>query len=42
MREWLYSLDGTDTGTVIFPDNNDALFIENHHAVMATLTYLFY
>ena len=42
MREWLYSFNGTDTGTVIFPDNNDALFIENRHAVMATLTYLFY
>ena len=41
MREWLYSFDATDTGIVVFPDNNDALFIENHHAVVGTLNYLF-
>ena len=41
MREWLYSFDSTDTGIVVFPDNNDALFIENHSAVVASLNYLF-
>jgi len=41
MREWLYSFDSTDTGIVVFPDNSDALFIENHHAVMASLNYVF-
>jgi len=41
MREWLYSFDATDTGTVVFPDNSDALFIENHHAVVVSLNYLF-
>jgi hypothetical protein len=40
-REWLYSFDSTDTGIVVFPDNSDALFIENHHAVMASLNYVF-
>ena len=37
----MYSFDATDTGIVVFPDNNDALFIENHHAVVGTLNYLF-
>ena len=41
MREWLYSFDSTDTGIVVFPDNSDALFIENHHAVMASVNYVF-
>jgi hypothetical protein len=41
MREWLYSFDATDTGIVVFPDNSDALFIENHHAVMISVNYLF-
>ncbi|MEI6167575.1 MAG: hypothetical protein WCS52_10295 [bacterium] len=41
MREWLYSFDSTDTGIVVFPDNSDALFIENHHAVMASINYVF-
>ncbi len=41
MREWLYSFDSTDTGIVVFPDNSDALFIENHHAVTMGITYLF-
>ena len=41
MREWLYSFDATDTGIVVFPDNNDALFIENQHAVVASLNYSF-
>ena len=41
MREWLYSFDSTDSGIVVFPDNSDALFIENHHAVMGSLNYVF-
>ena len=41
MREWLYSFDSTDTGIVVFPDNSDALFIENHHALVASVNYLF-
>lgn len=41
LREWLYSFDATDTGIVVFPDNSDALFIENQHAVMASLNYVF-
>jgi len=41
MREWLYSFDATDVGVVVFPDNRDALFIENHHAVVVDLTYRF-
>jgi hypothetical protein len=28
-RSWLYSFDATDSGTVVFPDNDDALFIQN-------------
>jgi hypothetical protein len=28
-REWLYSFQATDSGVVVFPDNDDALFIEN-------------
>jgi hypothetical protein len=41
MREWLYSFEATDSGYAVFPDNYDALFIENQHAVVATLNYLF-
>ncbi len=41
MREWLYSFDATDTGIEVFPDNSDALFIENHHAIVASVNYLF-
>jgi hypothetical protein len=40
-REWLYSFDATDTGLVVFPDNDDALFIENQHTLTAALSYLF-
>lgn len=40
-REWLYSFKATDTGTVVFPDNNDALFIENSERVTGTLAYIF-
>lgn len=28
-REWLYSFQSTDSGVVVIPDNDDALFIEN-------------
>ncbi len=28
-REWLYSFQATDSGVVVVPDNDDALFIEN-------------
>lgn len=41
LREWLYSFDSTDTGIVVFPDNSDALFIENQHAVVGCLSYRF-
>lgn len=34
-REWMYSFDATDSGTIVFPDNNDALHIENYHGVRA-------
>jgi hypothetical protein len=41
MREWLYSFDAKDSGIVVFPDNSDALFIENQHSLSASLKYLF-
>ena len=42
MREWLYSFDATeDTGVVVFPDNNDAMFIENSHYWYASIEWLF-
>lgn len=28
-RSWMYSFDATESGTVVFPDNDDALFIQN-------------
>lgn len=37
-REWLYSFDSTGSGIVVFPDNNDALFIENTHGVNGYIT----
>lgn len=37
-REWLYSFDSTDSGIVVFPDNDDALFIENTYGLNAYLT----
>jgi hypothetical protein len=40
-REWLYSFSATDTGTVVFPDNDDALFIENQEALNISLDLLF-
>jgi hypothetical protein len=36
-REWLYSFEATQSGTVVFPDNEDALFIENQHFLTAYL-----
>lgn len=39
-REWLYSFAATDTGIVMFPDNDDALFIENSHSVFIVLDVL--
>lgn len=39
-REWLYSFTATDTGIVMFPDNDDALFIENNHGVLLALDVL--
>lgn len=39
-REWMYSFESTDTGVVMFPDNNDALFIDNSHTVLAALNIL--
>ena len=40
-REWLYSFKATETGTVVFPDNSDALFTENHHGVYTYLDVTF-
>lgn len=41
-REWLYSFDVTeDEGMMVFPDNNDALFIENSHFWYIGLNWLF-
>jgi len=40
-REWLYSFAATTTGTVVFPDNDDALFIENSHQLTLTADLLF-
>jgi hypothetical protein len=40
-REWLYSFEATDSGTVVFPDNDDALFIDSHHAWTAYLGLTF-
>lgn len=40
-REWIYSFDSTDEGLVVFPDNSDALFIENTHAVVISVGYTF-
>ncbi|HEY8241385.1 MAG TPA: hypothetical protein VIH35_08060 [Kiritimatiellia bacterium] len=40
-REWLYSFEATETGVVVFPDNDDALFIENDHSVTFHLDVTF-
>lgn len=37
-REWLYSFDSVDSGIVVFPDNDDALFIENTYGLNAYVT----
>lgn len=39
-REWLYSFEATDSGIVVFPDNDDALYINNSHGVFIYLTYV--
>lgn len=36
-REWLYSFQSTDSGVVVVPDNDDALFIENIGGFYANL-----
>ncbi len=36
-REWLYSFQATDSGVVVFPDNDDALFIENISGLYAEI-----
>lgn len=41
-REWMYSFDVTeDEGIMVFPDNNDALFIENAHFWYISVNWLF-
>lgn len=40
-REWAYSFDSTESGLVVFPDNSDALFIENVYAVVISIGYMF-
>ncbi|MCX7818236.1 MAG: hypothetical protein N2652_03355 [Kiritimatiellae bacterium] len=40
-REWAYSFDSTESGLVVFPDNSDALFIENVYAVVISVGYMF-
>lgn len=41
-REWMYSFDVTeDEGIMVFPDNNDALFIENAHFWYVGVNWLF-
>jgi hypothetical protein len=39
-REWLYSFEATGTGIVVFPDNDDAKFINLNHGVFISLTYI--
>ncbi len=36
-REWLYSFQTTDSGVAVFPDNDDALFIENVSGLFAEI-----
>lgn len=38
---WMYSFDETDSGTVVFPDNNDALFIQNDRAFEFRVGYTY-
>ncbi len=40
-REWLYSFQATDSGVIVFPDNNDAHFIENHQGLSAFVQWVF-
>jgi hypothetical protein len=39
--EWLYSFDSTTSGQVVFPDNEDALFIENSRLVFGAVSVMF-
>lgn len=39
-RHYLYSFDSTDSGIVVFPDNSDALFIDEVHGVHLYLSFL--
>ncbi|MCS6770618.1 MAG: hypothetical protein NZ740_01165 [Kiritimatiellae bacterium] len=39
-RHYLYSFDSTDSGIVVFPDNSDALFIDEVHGVHLYLSVI--
>jgi hypothetical protein len=39
-RHYLYSFESTDSGIVVFPDNSDALFIDEVHGVHLYLSVL--
>lgn len=39
-RHYLFSFESTDTGIVVFPDNSDALFIDEVHGVHIYLSVL--
>ncbi len=38
---WMYSFDETESGTVVFPDNDDALFIQNDRGFEVRLGYTY-
>ncbi len=38
---WMYSFDETDSGTIVFPDNDDALFIQNDRAFEFRVGYIY-
>lgn len=38
---WMYSFDETESGTVVFPDNDDALFIQNDRGFEFRLGYTY-
>lgn len=39
-REWLYSFESVDSGIMVFPDNNDARFIDASHGVQAYVSVI--
>lgn len=39
-REWLYSFEATGSGVTVFPDNNDAKFINISHGVFIYANYV--